>query len=484
MVRKEISAVIRQPRLILTLILGPFLIVLVFGVGYRSQPAPYRTVVVLESQEAGLAADPERLSDAFGESIELVGVTTDPEEAREQLQADEIDLAIIAPGDPLATLETGEKAMFTVLHREVDPTIGSNITLLARISVDQINRLVLEEVASRAQEQSEDVEDPIAAIEASADSLATALESGDDQAAERARDDLQDQLRALDGGLDGGTGTGGVYSGIAAALGAGGGQDAGLARLRAALDEPGSDAASQAREVEDAVQELRQSLDTAQGLDPALLVSPFGVDVEQIAPAPPSSPSIFYVPGTLVLLVQHLGVTFAALSLVRERQLGLTDLYRVSPLTVTEALTGKYLAFLLMAGAVAAILSGTMLLFGVPAPASIWEYVAILVLVILASLGLGFIVSAISRTDSQAVQYSMTILLVSIFFTGFVLPLQQLIAPVQVVSYLIPATYGVAALRDLLFGGTSPDALVLAGLAAYTVLLAIASWWAVRKDVT
>ncbi|MEP7355822.1 MAG: hypothetical protein ABI847_01120, partial [Anaerolineales bacterium] len=43
---KEIFAVLRQPRLILTLALGPFLILLVFGLGFRNTPRPFRTLFV------------------------------------------------------------------------------------------------------------------------------------------------------------------------------------------------------------------------------------------------------------------------------------------------------------------------------------------------------------------------------------------------------------------------------------------------------
>ena len=42
---KEIKEVIRQPRLLVVLILGPFLILGLFGLGYRSSPPPLRTLL-------------------------------------------------------------------------------------------------------------------------------------------------------------------------------------------------------------------------------------------------------------------------------------------------------------------------------------------------------------------------------------------------------------------------------------------------------
>jgi ABC-2 type transport system permease protein len=182
-------------------------------------------------------------------------------------------------------------------------------------------------------------------------------------------------------------------------------------------------------------------------------------------------------------LVQHLAVTFAALSLVRERQIGLTDVFRVSPLSPGEAVTGKYLGFGTISAGVAVILSVAMWLFGVEVRGSVAQYFLVIVVLILASLGLGFALSGLSRTDTQAVQYSMLVLLVSIFFTGFVLPLDRLAGPVQVISYLIPATYGIRAIHDVVFRGVTVDPLVLAGLLAYALAFAAAAWWAVRRDV-
>jgi len=45
--RKDLFEVLRQPRLLLTLILGPFLILLAFGVGFVPDPPAWRTVLVV-----------------------------------------------------------------------------------------------------------------------------------------------------------------------------------------------------------------------------------------------------------------------------------------------------------------------------------------------------------------------------------------------------------------------------------------------------
>jgi ABC-2 type transport system permease protein len=152
--RKELFSVFRQPRLLLTLIVGPFLILLIFGLGYRQTPPPFRTLLVVGSEQAQLVADRQDLNEAFGNAIDLRGTSTDAVAARQQLADGDLDLVILAPEDPTSALESGERATFTVVHGEVDPVIRANISLVARLSVDEINRRVLADVVDVAQAES------------------------------------------------------------------------------------------------------------------------------------------------------------------------------------------------------------------------------------------------------------------------------------------------------------------------------------------
>ena len=385
--RKELVSVWRQPRLIATLVLGPFLILFLFGLGYQELPEPFRTVVVAEQDGSAIGVDASELDEAFGEGIDLVEVSDDLDSARQSLVSGEIDLVLVAPEDGLEALERGEQAIFSILHAEIDPVITGSIDLLARLSVDQINSEVLTGIVEQARTELSQTDGP----------LADALE------------DVPD-------------------------------------------------------------------------IDPALLVSPFTVETSPVTEQPPSQ-AAYYAPGVLILLVQHLALTFAALSLVRERQLGMTEMFRVSPLTVREAMSGKYLSFLVLGMALASGLALTMPLLGIEVQGPLWSFALTVALVIFASLGLGFALSGLANTDSQAVQYSMVVLLVSIFFTGFVLPLDQLTVPVRWVSYLVPGTYGIAGLQDVIFRGQPAGWPLMGALLLYGLVMVALAWLAVRKDV-
>jgi ABC-2 type transport system permease protein len=158
-----------------------------------------------------------------------------------------------------------------------------------------------------------------------------------------------------------------------------------------------------------------------QSIDPSIIVSPFRSETKSVANVQPTV-SDFFAPAVLALLLQHLAVTFAALSIVRERNVGTMELFRVSPLSAAEALFGKYISYMLFGGVIAAILSA-LLVFAlhVPMLGNWWYFALVLAAVLFTSLGIGFAISVVSQTDSQAVQYSMIILLASVFFSGFIM---------------------------------------------------------------
>src|SRR5690606_3996946 len=96
--------------------------------------------------------------------------------------------------------------------------------------------------------------------------------------------------------------------------------------------------------------------------------------------------------------------------------------------------------------------------------------------------GIGMVISAVVRTESEEIQYAMLVLLFSIFFSGFFIPIERLLSPVQVVSYLLPATYGMAALQQVSFLGPAPETTLLLGAASYAAVSMLAAWALVRRQ--
>jgi ABC-2 type transport system permease protein len=229
------------------------------------------------------------------------------------------------------------------------------------------------------------------------------------------------------------------------------------------------------------ITDLESKLAEFQSITPSIIVSPFRSVTKSVANVEPTTLD-FFAFAVLALLLQHIGVTFAALSIVRERNVGTMELFRVSPLSAAEALLGKYLSYMLFGGVIAAALSALLVfILHVPMLGNWWNFSLVIVAVLFTSLGIGFTISIVSQTDSQAVQYSMIVLLASVFFSGFIMSLDMLLKPVRVISWMLPTTYGTILLRDIALRGIAPSWVYLGGLFAIGLVLMLISWRLMRR---
>jgi ABC-type transport system involved in cytochrome c biogenesis ATPase subunit len=102
---------------------------------------------------------------------------------------------------------------------------------------------------------------------------------------------------------------------------------------------------------------------------------------------------------------------------------------------------------------------------------------------LVATLGIGFVISLISKTDTQAVQYSKIVLLTSVFFSGFILGLETLWRPVRIISWALPATYGILMLRNIMLSGDPLAWGVFFQLAVIGVGLFVLAWVLLRRSM-
>ena len=189
---------------------------------------------------------------------------------------------------------------------------------------------------------------------------------------------------------------------------------------------------------------------------PDVLAAPFSVQPTNTVPAEPTAIG-FFTPAVVVLLLQHIAVSLASLSMVRDRLLGAMELYRVAPVRPLEIILGKSLSYGLLLGVVgAALVFLVNQLLGVPILGNPGWAVVTLGLLLFSSLGLGFFIAGLAETETQAVQLAMLVLLASIFFGGFFLPLDTLWEPIRAISYLLPVTFGSIDLREVMLRGAAP----------------------------
>ena len=238
------------------------------------------------------------------------------------------------------------------------------------------------------------------------------------------------------------------------------------------------------KEEEDNLLNLQQQLESFTSISPAILTRPF-VSKTQSVSLTEVSPTDFFIPGVIVLLLQHMTVTLSSLSLVRERRAGTMELFRVSPLKPIEILFSKYFSYMIIGLLIDALmilavrfgLNSTML-------GSWLNMLIIIVLLLFASLGIGFIISFLSLTETHSVQLSMIVLLFSGFFSGCFLDLRYLLFPVRYLTYLLPATYGTQMMQNVMLRGLGIQQSNLVNLTIFGVVLFILAWVFLRRSMT
>jgi ABC-2 type transport system permease protein len=417
---KEMTEFFRQPRLILTLVLGPFLIMFLFGLGYPEQNRTLRTAFVT-TDPATFQKEVNTFTKSFNAKIFDYVIETDKELALAKLALNQTDLVIIIPDVPFETIKNNQQAEFLVYHNEVDPIQIGYIQSVARILVDEVNRQILQAVAKQGQADSGSLQTDLETAIAKTQALRQAVPAGD------------------------------------------------------------VTTATQAADLEKDLTDVHANLTTFRSLSSGILVSPFSAKVIALAEVQLTITG-FFAPAVIVLLLQHVSITFSSLSIVREKHSGIMELFRVAPIKAFETLVGKYFSYLFFEAILAGVLTALAVwLLRIPILGSLQDYALAVVVLLFTSLGVGFFISLISQTDTQAVQYSMLLMLASIFFSGFFLDLRLMRSPITVIAWSLPATYGIRMLQDIMLRGSSMPLLVFLGIAGMGILLFLINWILLRK---
>jgi ABC-2 type transport system permease protein len=380
-VGKELVETVRRPGAIISLVLGPFLIMAVFGLGFSGIRRPLDTLVVIPASTR-LPTDAADYQAIAGPALRVTDVIPDRAEAETRLHAGDVDVVVIAPDDPEGAFRAGERSTIEIVVDEVDPVEENYAMILGSTLADAVNRRIVERAVEEGQEY--------------------AIGAGNEEAA---------------------------------------------------------------------------------AIPPDVVAAPTEAQLVNLAPRAPTVTS-YFGPAVLALILQHLAVTLVSMSLVRERSTGLMELFRISPVSAAEVLAGKVLAYCLLGFVVAGL---TMLLLvnflGVPSFADTGSLAVVIGLLLVASLGLGLLIAVISDSERQAVQLALLTLLASVFFSGFVLAIDQFTPPVRVIAYALPVTHGIQLLQDVMLRGTTThgwQAIVLVGIALVTLVVA---WLLLRRNM-
>jgi ABC-2 type transport system permease protein len=186
----------------------------------------------------------------------------------------------------------------------------------------------------------------------------------------------------------------------------------------------------------------------------------------------------FSIPAQLGFITYQVTLAVASLGLARERELGTLEQLMVSPLRRLELAVGKGLPAMVVGilNFVVMWIIG-LLLFQVPMNGSMALLVFLTVIFVTTVVNWGLVISAVSRTQQQAILLVFILAMVEITFSGFMVPIDNMPPLLQAIARFAPLQHYLIIIRSIMLKGAGLQELLpqVVALAALNVVLGMVS---------
>ncbi len=160
------------------------------------------------------------------------------------------------------------------------------------------------------------------------------------------------------------------------------------------------------------------------------------------------------VPGLLGVILTMTMILFTSVAIVRERERGNLELLITTPLRSFELMLGKIIPYIFIGLIQVVIILGLgKAIFKVPINGDISQIFLSTLLFISASLSFGLVISTVAKTQMQAMQMTIFVLLPSILLSGFMFPYEGMPVPAQWIAEALPATHFMRLIRGIVLRG-------------------------------
>jgi len=187
----------------------------------------------------------------------------------------------------------------------------------------------------------------------------------------------------------------------------------------------------------------------------------------------------FIIPGLIAVVMMVLTTLLTSLTIAREWETGTMEQLIITPAKAPEIIIGKVAPYIFLGylQITLVILVGTIL-FSVPLKGSLILLFFASGIFLVCGLGIGLLVSTVSRSQQLAFMFSIIFtLLPSFLLSGFIFPVSSMPSLIQYVTWLVPAKYFLVILRGIFLKGNGiailwPQLLILALFALFFLLAA------------
>ncbi len=162
----------------------------------------------------------------------------------------------------------------------------------------------------------------------------------------------------------------------------------------------------------------------------------------------------FYVPAVITNILFVITMLLSSLAIVREKEIGTMEQVIVTPIRKREFILGKTLPFVLIGYIDVALISlvGT-LVFHVPVRGSLGLLFLATTLFLMSALGIGLLISTVSRTQQQAMMSAFFVIFPAMLLSGFAFPIENMPLAVQWLTLANPLRYYMVIVRGIFLKG-------------------------------
>jgi ABC-2 type transport system permease protein len=193
------------------------------------------------------------------------------------------------------------------------------------------------------------------------------------------------------------------------------------------------------------------------------------------------------VPGVVAIVMAVIGSFLTSLTIAREWERGTMEQLVSTPVTPLELMTGKLVPYFVIGLVDTALCAGLAVWwFDVPFRGQLSVFLLSSTLFLIVVLSLGYLVSVVAKTQLAASQAALIATFLPAFLlSGFIYPIEQMPAAIQVITHVIPARYFMTIIRDVFLKGTSLPLLLydLLALLVFAAILTILATRAFQKKL-
>lgn len=189
----------------------------------------------------------------------------------------------------------------------------------------------------------------------------------------------------------------------------------------------------------------------------------------------------FYVPGVIAIIVMLITLMLTSMAVVREKEIGTMEQIIVSPITPREFILGKTVPFALIgfADVVLVTLVG-VLWFKVPIRGSIVLLFFSTALYLMTTLGIGLLISTVSRTQQQAMMSTFFFYFPAVLLSGFMFPVANMPPLIQLLTYVNPLRYFLVIIRGIFLKGVGIE-ILWRQMFALAIMGVVSLWFASKR---